>query len=182
MNLSHEKNHLKLITTILLIITIPISTLTALPKFGNRIVTKTRQQLDNIILQATYLEKATLVESRNFIISRSIELDDQTLDPSKKGVSITIITPPPLPINPLIPEEAPPLITYTARNVSITTAITEFAKKSKHDLYITSAGIVFTPPGIPPFPNKLAKKGEIWDTLHKHKKAEKNQTKQEQKQ
>lgn len=155
--------HLLLIFTLAWFTT--ATTLTASLKSGTRIVTKTHQQLNNIILRGTYLENATLTECRNFLVSRSIELDEEVLDPSKKGISITIIAPPTLPHK----AQNPPLITYNARNVSINTAITEIAKRSRHDLYITSAGIVFCPPGTPPFPNKLAKEGQIWNTLHKHK-------------
>jgi hypothetical protein len=96
------------------------------------------------------------------------ELDLHTLDPAKKGVTMLII--PPDPIHPKLKagNKEPNLINYQARNVSVTTVLIEIAKQAKHDLYLTSAGVIFCPPGNAPFPNKLAKKGLIWDVLHKH--------------
>mgnify|MGYP006090091459 CR=1 FL=1 len=111
-------------------------------KFGNSIVTKNRNQLDNLFLPFTSLKKVTLRHSRNFVLSRCIELDLYTLDPAKKGVTMLII--PPDPIHPELKagKKEPSLINYQARNVSVTTVLIEIAKQAKHDLYLTSAGVI----------------------------------------
>ena len=56
---------------------------------------------------------------------------------------------PPDPIHPELKagKKEPSLINYQARNVSVTTVLIEIAKQAKHDLYLTSAGVIFCPLG-----------------------------------
>jgi|GEM_PF-2428336 len=137
-------------------------------KLSPDFVPKNRKQLDRIILEVVHLKKDTIIDSRNYVLSRSRELDLE-IDPSKKGAVIIII--PTEPINPKLKtdKEDPILITYHARKVSVTKVLIEIAKQGKHDLYLTSTGVVFCPIDKAPFPNRYAKKGVILDTLHKHK-------------
>ncbi len=154
--------------TLFLAMIVPIYAGKLPTKLSADFVPKTRKQLDSIILGAAHLEKTTIAGSRNFVLSRSRELDSE-LDPSKKGAVIIII--PTEPITPKLKadKKAPILITYHARKVSVTKVLIEIAKQGKLDLYITSTGVVFCPIGKAPFPNRYAKKGDILDVLYKHK-------------
>ncbi len=173
---SKKRCSIQIIFTLFLVMILPISAGKLPIKLSPDFVPKTRQQLDRIILGFAPFKKTTLTESRNFVLSRSRELDTDTLDPRKKGAVIIII--PPVPIKDrLKPDKVDPvLITYKARKVSVTNVLIEIAKQGKHDLYLTSTGVVFCPIGRAPFPNRYAKKGRVIDTLHKHKVTKKNQT------
>ncbi len=137
-------------------------------KLGDRIVPKSHEKLDNIILPLVILQEATIEDSCNFIISRCIETDKETIV-NRKGVSIVKV--PSVSDTPKLKsvKKDPPLINYQARKISVSKLLIEIAKQSKHDLYLTSAGVVFCPPGKAPFPNELAKKGVVWNVLYKHK-------------
>ena len=133
----------------------------ATTKSGKCIVSKSHQELAEIKLQSIHFQNITLTECLNFLKSRATELDTTTLDPKLKGVSITHLTEPHI---------NTPRITINAQNASFITVITQIAIKAEYDLYITSTGIVLSPPGTPPYPNQLSKKGDIWSTLYRHKK------------
>ncbi|MFT5905109.1 MAG: hypothetical protein ACI9E1_000700 [Cryomorphaceae bacterium] len=159
---------IQFVFTLLLALILPSSAQLLSGKLGDRIVPKIHEKLDNIILPLVILQDATIEDSCNFIISRCIETDKETIA-NRKGVSIVKV--PSVSDNSKLKtvKKNPPLINYQARKISVSKLLTEIAKQSKHDLYLTSAGVVFCPPGKAPFPNELAKQGVIWDVLYKHK-------------
>ncbi|RYD26305.1 MAG: hypothetical protein EOP86_26130 [Verrucomicrobiaceae bacterium] len=57
----------------------------------------------------------------------------------------------------------PPLtVSYDGSDVTLETILREIGKTANHDVFLTSAGVVFTPKGLPPFPNPSAEKGDIF--------------------
>lgn len=64
------------------------------------------------------------------------------------------------------PGSHPPLtVTYDGRNVTLDTVLREIARTANQDVFLTSAGVVVTPKGTPPFPNPEEPKGEIFRKL-----------------
>jgi len=64
------------------------------------------------------------------------------------------------------PGNHPPLtVSYEGKGVTLETILREIAKTTNQDVFLTSAGVVVTPKGIPPFPNPEGKEGEIFRKL-----------------
>ena len=65
------------------------------------------------------------------------------------------------------PEPAHPaiMVSYSGKDVNLDNVLREIAKTANQDVFLTSAGIVVVPKGLPPFPNPQAEKGEIFRKL-----------------
>lgn len=56
-------------------------------------------------------------------------------------------------------------VSYQGKGVTLDTVLREIGKTANQDVFLTSAGVVITPVGIPPFPNPEEEKGEIFRKL-----------------
>ena len=137
-------------------------------------VAKRRAALDRIMIPLVEFEGDTAQLAVDFAWARTVELDNLELDPKQKGISISIRyasgevyprrhmrDPDP----PQDPNEGK--ILYSARDIPLTKLLVEIAKQAGFDVYTTSAGVVFCPPGTAPFPNRYAENGETWEALFK---------------
>jgi len=141
---------------------------------GDHIVAKHRTSLESISIPLVDFEDRTIREAVDFVWSRAVELNTLETDPKKKGISILIrypsgeLYPKWGARNPDRPAEPKGIkIRYRARNVTVCDLLIEIAKIARFDLYTTSVGVVFCPPGTYPFPNANAKNGDTWEQLYK---------------
>jgi hypothetical protein len=131
-------------------------------------VAQRRRFLDRIVVPIVEFDDSTLQHAVDFAWSRAVELDQ----PQRRGVSISIR----FPSGAVYPrrnrrkfdrQERTDEIVFSlhAVKITLTELLVQIARRSRFDLYTTSAGVVFCPPGSPPFPNFYAKNGEVWEKL-----------------
>lgn len=118
-----------------------------------------RTALKPITIPVIRLEGVSLGQAVDLLRSRSIELDTVTRDPKLKGTLIHFAHIKLKDVNKIT-------INYSKEDISLKSALVEFAKQAKMDLYLTSVGIVYCPSDKEPFPNTNTQKGEVLETLH----------------
>lgn len=121
-------------------------------------------KIQRIVYDEIVMKSFTLQEALEQLATRSKTLDADP-DPTQRGVTFIVVPP----SGPFTSPDAKDLrnqkVDYSGKNVTLDTALREIGKITLHDVYLTSAGIVIVPRGIPPFPNEKADKGEIFRKL-----------------
>lgn len=93
-------------------------------------------------------------------------VDEATAESRPAGEApLPLILVPPAPVAG-DPGNHPPLtVSYDGTKVTLDTILREIARTANQDVFLTSAGVVVTPKGMPPFPNPEGEKGEIFRKL-----------------
>ena len=137
-----------------------------------RFLAKKSTFLNSINLPTVDLKQVTVQEALDFAWARTVELDNSTVDPHQKGVSILLrypsgeMYPRKLPLDLEPPNNPKKLrITISATNILLADLLKEIARQTGYDIYITSVGIVFCPPDTAPFPNASSSKGDVWEKI-----------------
>ena len=128
-------------------------------------------RLNRIIVPIIVFEKNSVQEALDFLWARSVELDNEELDPARKGMSSVEKVPVGTGAEYKTSDgffrwpEQGFTISYEAKNVPLLTALAEVAKQGHVDCYLTDVGVVICQPGDAPFPNIKADKGKVWKAI-----------------
>lgn len=143
---------------------------------SERYLAKKSDFLNNVIISRVDFKDVTIREAIDFAYAHAAELDDASLDPKRKGVSILLRYPsgemyPRRGVADLDPPKNPKKshIVFIAKNVSLSEFFKEVARQTGYDVYTTSVGVVFCPPGSSPFPNASSSKGDVWEKIYDSK-------------
>ncbi|MBX3742930.1 MAG: hypothetical protein KF712_18240 [Akkermansiaceae bacterium] len=120
-------------------------------------------QLRDIRFSSFRVEESTLSDALDKLKKR---VEESTAESPLPGASpLVIILVPPAPVAG-DPGNHPPLtVSYDGTKVTLDTILREIARTANQDVFLTSAGVVVTPKGMPPFPNPEGEKGEIFRKL-----------------
>jgi len=168
-SLCETTNNMK---TALLLIILCLPFLAVFGDESERFVAKRSDFLNSIVIPVVELKDATIREALDFAWARAIEIDVTNMDSSRRGVALLLRYPsgemyPRRSAVDLDPPKNPKKnhIVFHARNISLSDLFKELARQTGYDIYTTSVGVVFCPPGTSPFPNANSSKGEVWERI-----------------
>jgi len=109
------------------------------------------------------LVDVTLSEGIDTLQKRTNEFIAETNPPASEPLEIILV-----PASAITGPEGnhpPATVSYDGKNVTLETVLREIARSTRRDVFLTSAGVVIVPKGLPPFPNPEQEKGEIFRKL-----------------
>ena len=119
-------------------------------------------KLRDIRFTSFSIENVPLAEALGALKGKAEEFNEEP--PSGRWKLDLILVPAGKTVDPK-PAHPPIMVSYSGNDVTLDTVLREIAKTANQDVFLTSAGIVVTPTGLPPFPNPQVEKGEIFRKL-----------------
>ena len=119
-------------------------------------------KLRDVRFTSFVLENVSLEESLSALRKKAEETDEE---PPSGTRGLNLILVPAAKTDPATPAHPPVMVSYSGKEVTLETVLREIAKTANQDVFLTSAGVVLVPIGLPPFPNPQAEKGEIFRKL-----------------
>ncbi|WAC18771.1 hypothetical protein OVA24_16195 [Luteolibacter sp. SL250] len=120
-------------------------------------------RLRDVRFESFSVAEMTLPEALTALKKRVDEMTAENRPPEEAPLLLILVPPAPVAGD---PGNHPPLtVSYDGKNVTLDTILREIARTANQDVFLTSAGVVITPKGMPPFPNPEWKEGEIFRKL-----------------